>query len=288
MTTFEQLTIDQLDEAAQFIASLNMNKEFHIGYCGTDKEDILSDLHEDFIENEHVNVFVSRHDNAITGLIGFDVYDGIAEVWGPFSREQQMENQLQLWHFATEGLTQIKEFLFFINVENIFQQQFMETIHAQKSSDELYLTLPKDAFQQLEAIQSDLYSDTDFAQFEAIHAHAFPNAYYSAKTIAEKLHNSQHQLIVLKEQQLVKGYAYFEMNDTLHSTHLEFIAIAPEYRGQGLGKQLLKEALTLIFKNEAITQVTLTVNNMNTEANSLYYKTGFQKQDALLSYVLNV
>ena len=113
MTTFEQLTIDQLDEAAWFIAELNMNKKFHIGYCGTDKEDILSDLHEDFIENEHVSVFVSRRDNAIAGLIGFDSYDGIAEVWGPFSREQQMENLLKLWHFATAGLTQIKEFLFF-------------------------------------------------------------------------------------------------------------------------------------------------------------------------------
>lgn len=288
MTTFEQLTIHQLDEAARFIAALNINKKFHIGYCGTDKEDILRDLHEDFIENTHVNIFVSRHDNAITGLIGFDSYDGLAEVWGPFSKEQHMEHQLQLWHLATAQLEQVKKFLFFINAENTFQQQFMETIYAQKSSDELYLTLSKDTFQQLEAIQSDVYRAPDFAQFEAIHEHAFPNAYYSAKTIVEKLDNSQHQLIILKEKQIVKGYAYFEVNDTLHSTHLEFIAIAPEYRGQGLGKQLLREALTLIFKNEAITQVTLTVNNTNTKANSLYYKTGFQKQDALLSYVLNV
>ena len=177
MTTFEQLTIHQLDEAARFIAALNINKTFHIGYCGTDKEDILRDLQEDFIENEQVNVFVSRHDNAITGLIGFDSYDGLAEVWGPFSKEQQLETQLLLWQFATAQLEQVKKFLFFINAENTFQQQFMETIYAQKSSDELYLTLPKDTFQQLEAIQSDVYRAPDFAQVESIHEHAYPNAY---------------------------------------------------------------------------------------------------------------
>ena len=288
MTTFEQLTSIQLDEAAEYIASLNSNKYFHIGYCGTNKADISQDLHKDFFSGNLVNIFVSRHTDKITGLVGFDIYDGIAEVWGPFSSEQHVENQLKLWQFATEKLEQVEKYLFFINEENTFQQQFMPLIDAQKLSDELYLIVKKDAFQPIGAIKSTFYNDEYFVQFDTIHAQAFPNAYYSAKTIVDKLHNRNNQLIVLKEKQIVKGYAYFEMNDTLHSTHLEFIAIAPNYRGQGLGEQLLHEALTLIFANQAITQVTLTVNNTNTKANSLYYKTGFQKQDGLLSYVLNL
>lgn len=288
MTTFEQLTVDQLEEAAAFIAALNSNKKFHIGYCGTNKEDLLNDLREDFIVDNQVNVFVSRHADEITGLIGFDIYDGTGEVWGLFSRAQQIDNQLQLWHFATSKLNQVKEFLFFINEENRFQLHFMETIDAKKSSDELYLKRMKETFQPLEVMLSEPYSEQDFAQFEAIHSHAFPNTYYSAKTIVERLHNHAHQLIVLKENHALQGYAYFETDDAQHTTHLEFIAIATAYRGLGLGKQLLNEALTLIFANEVITHVTLTVNNTNTHANSLYYQTGFQKQDALLSYILQV
>lgn len=288
MTTFEQLTIDQLDEAAAFIAALNINKKFHIGYCGTDKEDILRSFHEDFIEGNQANIFVSRKASEITELVGFDLYDGIAEIWGPFSSEQNAERQLRLWQFATAQLDPLKEILFFINEENSFQQKFMETLHVKKSSEHLYLHLTKETFQPVKAILSKPYNEQDLAQFAVIHSHAFPNAYYPAETIIEKLQDSQHQLIILKENQSVKGYAYFEMDDALHSTHLEFIAIAPEYRGQGLGKQLLNEALTLIFSNEAITQVTLTVNNTNAEANSLYYKTGFHKRDALWSYVLHV
>lgn len=286
MTTFEQLTIDQLEEAAAFIAALNTNKKFHIGFCGTEIEDILNDLHEDFIVENQVNVFVSRHAGHITGLIGFDIYDETGEVWGPFSSEQHAENQLQLWHFATAKIGEVKVFLFFINEENSFQKQFMHTIEAKKSSDQLYLKLSKATFHPAEAMQSKPYSKQDFAQFEAIHSQEFPNTYYSAKTIVEKLHHSANQLVILQENHTVKGYAYFEMDDTLHSTHLEFIAIAPEYRGQGLGKQLLNEVLTLIFANATITQVTLTVNNTNTEANRLYYQTGFQKVNALVSYVL--
>ncbi|MGN7477473.1 GNAT family N-acetyltransferase [Solibacillus silvestris] len=288
MTTFEQLTIDQLDEAAAFIAALNTNKKFHIGYCGTDKADILRDLLEDFTEGDQAIIFVSRSANEITELVGFDIYDGIAEVWGPFSSGQNIERQLKLWHFATARLGPLKEILFFINEENSFQQKFMETLHSKKSGEHLYLRLTKETFQPVEAILSEPYNEQDFPQFAAIHSHAFPNAYYPAETITEKLQHNQHQLIVLKENQSVKGYAYFEMDDALHSTHLEFIAIAPEYRGQGLGKQLLNEALTIIFLNEAITQVTLTVNNTNAEANSLYYKTGFHKRDALWSYILQV
>lgn len=286
MTTSEQLTIDQLEEAAAFIAALNTNKKFHIGFCDTEIEDILNDLHEDFIVENQVNVFVSRHAGHITGLVGFDIYDGIGEVWGPFSSEQHAENQLQLWHFATAKIDEIRKFIFFINKENTFQQQFMDTIEAKKSSDELYLKLTKATFQPAEAMQSEPYSEQDFAQFEAIHSQEFPNTYYSAKTIVDKLHNSAHQLVILKENYKVQGYAHFETDDEQQSTHLEFIAIAPEYRGQGLGKQLLNEALTLIFANAAITQVTLTVNNTNTEANRLYYQTGFQKVNALVSYVL--
>lgn len=288
MTTFQQLTSLQLDEAAEYIAALNSKKNFHIGYCGTNKADILQDLHEDFVTDNVVNIFVARSENQITGLVGFDIYDGIAEVWGPFSSEQHEGNQLKLWQFATARIEQLQKYLFFINEENTFQQQFMQLIQAQKSSDELYLKVTKDAFHSVTALQSTVFDDQYFMQFDTIHSQAFPNAYYNAKTIVEKLLNQNNQLIILTENHSLKGYVYFEMNETLHSTHLEFITIAPNYRGQGLGEQLLNEALTRIFDNKAITQVTLTVNNLNNKANNLYYKTGFQKQDALLSYVLSV
>jgi ribosomal protein S18 acetylase RimI-like enzyme len=71
-----------------------------------------------------------------------------------------------------------------------------------------------------------------------------------------------------------------------NTAHLEYIAIAPEFRGLGLGTALLKEVLTDIFSYDEVQQITLTVNNTNDQANYVYFKAGFQKKDLLWSFIL--
>lgn len=58
--------------------------------------------------------------------------------------------------------------------------------------------------------------------------------------------------------------------------YLYGLAIAQEYRGQGLGKQLLKESLQQV-KDKGIKQVELTVDPDNDRACTLYRNFGFEE-----------
>lgn len=286
MTIFQQLSVGQLSNAAEFISDLNSKKEHHIGYCGTEYNDLYIDLHEDFIIDGQTSVFAAFQQEKIIALVGFDMDDETAEVWGPFSVELSIDIQTELWHFATGKFPRLENFSFFINEENKFQHSFMNNIGAKKSGEHLYLNLARETFHPAENLLSKPYNAADFEQFEIIHHNAFSNTYYSAQTIAQKLHAPQNQLIILRDDENMKGYAYYEVNEILKSAHIEYLAVAPEFRGQGLGELLLNEVLTVIFTHKCINQVTLTVNNTNNEANRLYYKTGFSKVDALWSYLL--
>lgn len=84
MLHMKRLMKNEIQEAALFIAKLNTNPKNYIGYCGTDSIELFEALQEDFIDGEHGNIVVVLDDTKILALVGFDLYEGNAEVWGPF------------------------------------------------------------------------------------------------------------------------------------------------------------------------------------------------------------
>jgi ribosomal protein S18 acetylase RimI-like enzyme len=61
------------------------------------------------------------------------------------------------------------------------------------------------------------------------------------------------------------------------------LAVLPEQRGKGLGKQLLKEVIVTLQKNPTIKNIYLDVVKDNTVAVNLYTELGFQKTGELKS-----
>ncbi|PYF08284.1 GNAT family N-acetyltransferase [Ureibacillus chungkukjangi] len=276
-------------ELAHFLAELNNQKAFHIGYCGLQADEIYETLQEDFVGDDgKISFLVARNSyGEIEAAIGLDIDEDTAEVWGPFNINAALTAQNQLWERLMQEYPKVRIFYFFLNKENIKQQDFMNMIQATKTGEHLILELERDNFVTLQNRKSTDFIQNDFQAFEALQSAAFPNTYYSAQTIASRL-NEEHILKILKsEAGEMLGYAYYEVDLDMNEADLHYFAIAPAAQNQGYGTLLLKEVVTEIFNFSEINEMKLCVEAKNDKANHVYFKAGFVERDLLYSYKFN-
>ncbi|WP_077618160.1 GNAT family N-acetyltransferase [Bacillus sinesaloumensis] len=287
VTKVEKAT--DLEELALFLSKMNKQKETHIGYCGIKVEEIRQTLEEDFInENGELNFQIARNtEGEIVAAVGIDIDDTFAEVWGPYNQTPSVELQEQLWKRLTREYPTVQTYSFFINKENKQQQRFMNEINAKCSGEHLILEIHEQNVEKVSKIESTPFIDSDYRGFEKLHNELFPNTYYDAKTIIERLGNGNILKIVRDNSNELQGYAYFEVDIIMAEASLEYIGIAPSAQNQGLGTQLLKEVVTEMFSFPQITEIKLTVEDTDTKANHVYLKAGFELKDRLISYRLN-
>ncbi|MGG0658586.1 GNAT family N-acetyltransferase [Rummeliibacillus pycnus] len=274
---------------AQFLCGININENQHIGYCGEKNEEILQSLEEDFIDQHGKKTFLIVEDlDGVKAAIGFDIDEesASAEVWGPFVKSDLNSQQIsmELWHEIKKIYPSIHTFNFFINEQNKGVLSFMKEINATQTGKHLVLQIEREKFIPLKKFKSNLFQISDFESFANIHNKAFPNAYYGANTILNRI-NEQQELRILKDDKgNVQGYAYFEVTPGYGEASIEFIAVSSRFQNQGLGTILLKEVLTRIFMYESIDKIQLCVAITNDQANHVYHKAGFYTKHQLLSY----
>ncbi|WP_107841493.1 GNAT family N-acetyltransferase [Metasolibacillus meyeri] len=269
-------------QLAQFLAQLNNEPAHHIGYCGEDVEEIEQTLREDFMES----AFAITYDNErIVAAIGLDIDGTSAEVWGPFMQcREQVPLLVNMWSQLLEKHSTIHTFQFFINEENKVATEFIKAIGAQQTGWHSVLRWQQQ--EQPEMIHFNLYEPKFYESFAVLHNEAFPNTYYDAKTIVQRLNDTHELLLLINEEEQLQGYAYIEV-DALHQwAVIEYIAIAPAFRRQGLGTKLLAMALTRISATHQIQEVQLTVSTANEGALHLYRAAGFIIKHELVSYQL--
>lgn len=108
----------------------------------------------------------------------------------------------------------------------------------------------------------------------ALHAQAFPQTWINAhEMIAEQ--DLQHPILLCHQSGQVVGYARLSQHPALSEASLDFVAVAPAFRGQGLGRQLLEAALSWAFDQQQLSAVFLNVGDDNTHAKRLYQAAGF-------------
>ena len=277
---------NNLELLVDFLADMNHQKTNHIGFCGTDKADILQALKEDFVnEKGEVSFLIAkRNTGEMMAACGLDIENNEAEVWGPFNKTERMEWDVQLWQRLIDRYPSVQYFSFFINEENRKQQAFMKQIGAKQGRKHLYLVIYRNRFENADERKCRFFTEPDFPAFRQLHDSIFPNTYYDAETIRNRL-NKNNVLKVLKDDHGdFVGYAYFEINKELSEASLEYIAVADRYQNKGFGRLLLKEVLTAIFAFPKIDEVHLTVDADNDHANHVYEKIGFEKGDTLIHY----
>lgn len=277
--------VDDLAELSLFLSEINKQKKSHIGYCGEKPEEIYQTLKEDFIGDDEVKFFIARNNTGkIVSAIGLDIDESTAEVWGPFNQTSSVSLQYELWIQLLNANPTVQSFQFFINQENIQQQIFMNEIKARKTGEHLNLEIKEQDFDKVSEIKSTPFVQSDFQAFEKLHNKTFPDTYYNAKTIKERLSNENVLKVLTTESNELQGYVYFEIDTEMEEASLEYIGISKKFQNKGLGTMILKEALTEIFSYPQISEITLTVGNTNSQANHVYMKAGFKPKDILISY----
>lgn len=283
-----QLALDaDLEQLANFLTTMNCKKAYNIGFVGDVEADILQTLKEDFmLENSVLAFCVIKDPQAqITAAIGLDMDDKSAEVWGPFSMDEGFHNERKLWQLLLQSFPEIEEFHFFIHLENEKQNDFVHQIGAMKTGQHLVLTLDRTDFTAIKAQQLISYEENDFDSFKQLHNESFPSTYYDAETIITRL-NDANQLLILKEENHVIGYAYFELNRLVGEVSLEYIALHTQFQNKGWGTKLLNGVINEIFKYPEIDNMNLSVAASNIAAIRMYEKAGFHNKKALISYKL--
>jgi ribosomal protein S18 acetylase RimI-like enzyme len=280
LLTMLRLTKNEIYEAASFIAKLNKLPLHYIGYCGTDADDLRKTMEEDFVDGEYINFVVAVEHQEIIALIGFEIDDGNAEVWGPFCKPDYQFIQPDLWHFAQTTFAAIERYLFFIGQENEVQQTFVEALGATRNGSHTYFEITK---QLLKPTISLAFEEAFVDAFYKTHTKVFPKTYYDADTILARFAEKEGTLLFYVEHYQLLGYSYFEPNGE-NECHLEYMAVDETKRGHGYGEKLLIATLYEIFKQAE--RVTLTVFTENVAANQLYEKTGFTVHKAIRSYTL--
>ena len=119
--------------------------------------------------------------------------------------------------------------------------------------------------------------------FSELHQLAFPNTYYSSEQILSRI-SKDNLLLIIQHDMELKGYVYVEASPLHGEGAIEYIAVSPDYRGQGLAKKLMKAALHHLFSYDSIEEITLSVESSNKAAIALYMDTGFRVKHTLVAY----
>lgn len=114
--------------------------------------------------------------------------------------------------------------------------------------------------------------EEDIEALTALDAAAFPPEWHYGRHVLRRALLSGGSFLVAESTRLV-GYAYGDVQGT--SAHLTRLAVAPDYRGRGVGARLLSASLRA-FHGQGAWLVTLNTQKSNTKSQRLYERFGFQ------------
>ncbi|UII57573.1 GNAT family N-acetyltransferase [Cytobacillus spongiae] len=284
MLVVKKMDAKELKEAASFIAQVNQIEEHHIGYCGTDANEIRKSLAEDLTDVPFTESFVTAYWNEeLIGVLGFDVAtdDQSAETWGPFVKGYDFRVAQNMWEHLIESLpNEIQTLAMFPNQKNTRAIQFAQELQFVKKSEQAILTFHRNDCCKLKEAKQHKLTEAFEEQMIELHDRIFPGTYYSGKTIVDR-QNEERQVFILTEGTRLIGYIYVEAEPEFGEGSIEFFAVDEGERGKGIGEQLLAIALRWLFTFPTIEEITLCVNASNDRAIRLYQKVGFRLEHEL-------
>lgn len=274
---------EELKAMAQFMAEMNTRPEQHSLHCDQNVTDVTNNLLA--MSRPEDNFVVAIESGRIMGAVGGDYNDDKSRMWlwGPFVDGENWEevatallNDLRtLWpaelEYAYSHLnhTNQRGHAFFLS-QGFSLHGVYHTYQATRP-DTFPIAPP---LPELTAAQHQSYV--------ALHNLAFPNTFHTGRDIFNFLDDNR-KLFVIGDEQTIQGYVEVSVNQHPLEGYIEFLAIRPEHRGQGLGRKLLTYAMHWCFNSRQLPSVHLTVRDGNDNARSLYESVGFQLQYTGLS-----
>lgn len=275
---------DLMEEVATFIAKLNSQSSSHIGYCGKQQQEILSYLQNELTDVPFEKAFVLAYkEDTLVGVAGFDAdfEQKSAEVWGPFAEANHQDQAICLFKEMLLLIpSEVEKLCMFPNKENETAVITAANFNFSKQSEQAILIMRRNDFSASQASKLPFLTEQYNSEMIRLHNLAFPDTYYNGEQIIDRINEHRKVFYYMREDK-VAGYIYVEVEPEFSEASIEFFAVDERFRGQSIGTELLKGAVSWIFSFKEINELRLCVNSTNNQAIRLYQKAGFKLADEL-------
>jgi ribosomal protein S18 acetylase RimI-like enzyme len=279
---------DRFEELVSFVAGLNSDGTHHIGFFGEGQADVRASLAECLIPPDE-GFRLAYDGDQLIGVFGVDADPEINRAWlfGPLVEHED-------WHTIADQLyaevlplipVGIRDYDLFCDVQNIHMEGFAVRHGFPLNSENAVLTLAREDYRPAAKRNTQViaYQESFFEQFETLHKILFPNAYFTAWQMIEKI-NKNHQLFLALEDGQLLGYHFCKIEPAAESGYVDFIGTDSSARGRGIGADLLATGVDWMLSAPTTKKISLTVNADNITAGSLYEKFGFVTEHVMRGY----
>lgn len=279
---------EQFEELVHFVTRLNSDGTHHIGFFGEGEADVRASLAECLIPPAD-GFMLAYDEDQLVGVFGVDADSEINRAWlfGPLVEHAD-------WYTIADQLygrilsvipAGIRDHDLFCDVQNIHLQEFAARHGFPLRSENAVMTLRRENYTPTAGNGSKIISfdEGSFGQLEPLHKMVFPNAYFTARQMVEKI-NETHQLLLAMENENVLGYHFCKIEPEAESGYVDFIGTEPSARGRGIGADLLAAGVDWMLSVPATKKISLTVNADNVAAIKLYEKFGFVTERVMRGY----
>lgn len=279
---------EHFEELVNFVTRLNSDGVHHIGFFGEGEADVRASLAECLIPPSE-GFRLAYDGDRLLGVFGVDADPEINRAWlfGPLidhANWQDIANQLyaEVLPLIPAG---IRDHDLFCDEQNIHIREFAARHGFPLSSENAVLTLERSSHRPSAKRKTKItsYEESAFESFEKLHKTLFPNAYFSARQIVEKV-DETHQLFLVIENGDLLGYHFCKIEPEAESGYVDFIGTDSSARGRGIGADLLASGLDWMLAAPTTKKISLTVNADNIPARSLYEKFGFVTERVMHGY----
>ena len=279
---------EHFEELVSFVARLNSDGTHHIGFFGEGEASIRGSLAESLIPPAE-GFRLAYEDDRLVGVFGVDADPEISRAWlfGPLIEHED-------WHTLADQLyaevlplipVDIRDYDLFCDVQNTRMEAFAARHGFPVGSENAVLKLTRENYNPSAKRQTRIlpYQERFFKQLEKLHKTLFPNAYFTAQQMAEKV-NKNHQLFLAAKNRQLLGYHFCKIEPEAESGYVDFIGTVSSARGLGIGADLLASGVDWMLSAPTTKKIGLTVNVDNVAARRLYEKFGFVIEHIMRGY----
>ncbi len=274
----KKFTDENLDTVAAFIAHMQQDTTHHIPYFGETAPDIAASIQE--WENWQNLILLGYDGDQLIGFLGADVGTELQRAWihGPFIDHTDWHNYAdEIYQAALEQIIPdgLKSYEVLGDVRNTNLKAFAQRHHFDTIVGAACLGLKRDQITSLPDLPTaSPMTPQQYAAFVDMHNSIFPNTYYTGQELVDQL-DEQHKAFVITEGDQLQGYIFAKL-DNGGEGYIEFLGVAEDARGKGLGTRLIATATRWLMDFPQAQTVDLTVNDDNEKAIRLYKHIGFE------------
>jgi len=279
---------DRFEELVSFVARLNSEGKHHIGFFGEGEADVRASLTECLIPPAE-GFRLAYDGEQLVGVFGMDADPEISRAWlfGPLVQHEDWHEIADMLYAEVLPLipVDIRDYDLFCDIQNIHVEGFAARHGFPLRSENAVMTLVRGNYKPTakRRTQISTYQKGFFEPFEKLHNELFPNAYFTARRIVEKI-NGEHQLYFAIEDGQLLGYHFCKIEPGSESGYVDFIGTDASARGRGIGADLLASGMDWMLAAPTTKSISLTVKADNVPAQSMYKKFGFVTERIMRGY----